>query len=584
MNERGVAISYGDIAVGAKEEFVAVAPDKEPFVKMEQFQVSNLDFNPYENPCELYAVLLDGGALPFPDNPDEKYMGLWSESISGEDGTFENPIVITLTSANQYESQGLTLHFDKYNNGRPNNLNIHWYRDVEGRTDDLGGMDFHPNSSMYFCRNHVSNYNRIVITFYDWNFPYSRLKLQTIDYGYGTVFYGKELRSVKLIQQLDPISSEISINTTDFTIDSKGDMVYSFQDRQPLSTYFNGKLLSTTFVKSSTRSSRFLWDVKSEDYIGLMEDVPYFGDVYVDKDAVELMEDIFYTAKVPYNIDDAFNGMTVSGHIPYTNCRYALMQVAFAIQAVVDTSNSDVVKVYSLDDDVKQTIPRGRIMEGQSFKDSDKVTCVDITTHSFVCQDESENVQKTELYVADESGYGDNILVLFSNPAYDLNITNGEILSFSANHAIINARDECKLTGTEYNHLTTTASKKIDIVRADMAEKIVQISDATLVTSKNIDNVLEKCYNWLIKTNRTTMRIIEGKNVKEVGGAYYGKAKYGEANYDEDSVEIVTYDQGINVGEVIKFETEYLGDVTERIIRQLFNLNGGIIVKDVDVV
>ena len=75
--------------------------------------------------------------------------------------------------------------------------------------------------------------------------------------------------------------------------------------------------------------------------------------------------------------------------------------------------------------------------------------------------------------------------------------------------------------------------------------------------------VLEKCYNWLIKTKTTNLKIVEGKHVA----------------YEGDNA-IVTYDQPVNVGEVIKSETEYLGEVTGRIIKQSFSLNGSIIVKE----
>ena len=67
-------------------------------------------------------------------------------------------------------------------------------------------IDFTPNSAFYFCRQFVEYYNKVVITFNSLNLPYNRLKLRSIDYGYGTYFYGDELRNVKLIQEIDPIS------------------------------------------------------------------------------------------------------------------------------------------------------------------------------------------------------------------------------------------------------------------------------------------------------------------------------------------------------------------------------------------
>ena len=388
--------------------------------------------------------------------------------------------------------------------------------------------------------------------------PQNRLKLRAIDYGYGVVFYGDELRNVKLIQEIDPISSQISINTADFTLDSRADTNYSFQTKQSLNVYFNGELKATTFVKKSTRKSKRLWNIQSEDYIGLMDGIPYYGGIYTNKNAVELLTDIFAVAKVPYSIDEVFADAKVTGYIPYTTCRDALMQVAFAIQAVVDTSDSDVVKVFLLKEDVEQTIPLNRIMQGQNFSDEETVTGVEVTAHSY-----KPIIETLEVYNSDESGTGENIFVKFSEPLHDLSITNGTIVLGETNYAVINANDNSVLIGQKYEHTTQTRRKNNPVVLANEIEKIIAVNNATLVSQYNVDNLLEKCYNWLIRTNSTNLKIVEGKHIQ-----------YGETS------NIITYDKRVNVGDYIYAETEYLGTVEGRITKQTFNLNGGIIIKD----
>lgn len=579
MMDRGVAIRYGDVAPEAKENFVPSSSNSE-FDTLSQLQQYNLIFPNYANPCELYQTVLDGTAAALPSVPEDANLGLWSNQISNDDGTFSTPIVLTLTSGGLYSSQGLTLTFDTYNNIYCNHLNIKWYRngeiikDANGKEQDI---DFNPNNAFYFCKNQVENYNRVVITFYSINMPKNRLKLQVVDYGYGKFFYGDELRNVKLIQEIDPISTQISINTADFTLDSKTDMEYSFQAKQPLSVYFNGELKATTFVKTSKRQSRFLWQIQSEDYIGIMDSIPYPGGIYTDKNAVELLTDIFTVAKVPFSIDDVFADATVAGYIPYTTCRDALMQVAFAIQAVVDTSDSDVVKVFALEEDVKQTVPLNRIMQGQNFDNEEAVTGVEVTYHSY-----SKNYrEEVEVYNEEQSGIGNNILVKFSEPLHSLEITNGTIVSAHTNYAIINADYYCVLTGLKYDHRTITKRKNIDLLAAGQLEKIVAVENATLVSKNNVDNVLDKCFDWLTRTNSTNLKIVEGKHVS--GGEYYkyGQTKYGTIKYGQKTPTVVKYDKRVNVGEKIEANTEYSGVVSGRIIKQSFGLNGGSIIKEV---
>ena len=576
MTNKCVAIRYGDVAPEAKENFYPKSSEK-AFNTLSQLQQYNLDFPNYANPCELYSVVLDGTATAFPSLPEQSNLGLWSEQISNDDGTFTEPIVLELESVGQYSSQGLTLTFDTYNGIFATRLGIKWLRITNEGITTLDEKEYNPDNAFYFCRNKVENYNKVVITFYSLNMPKNRLKLRVIDYGYGTFFYGDELRGVKLIQEIDPISSQISINTADFTIDSKSDMEFSFQVKQPLSVYFNGELKATSFVKSSKRKSKLLWDIQSEDYIGLMDGCQYYGGIYTNAKAVDILKDIFTVAKVPYSIDDDFANAKVTGYIPFTTCRDALMQVAFAIQAVVDTSNSDVVKVFALEEDVKQTIPLNRIMQGQNFADEETVTGVEVAVHSY-----KKITETIDVYDASESGIGQNIFVKFNEPLHDLSITNGTIVSRGTNYAIINANENCVLTGQKYEHTTQTKRKNNPVVLASDTEKIVSVDNATLVSQYNIDNILNKCYNWLIKTNATNLKIVEGKHIQYGEPYKYGTGlKYGTGiKYGGKYPNIITQDMPVNVGENIQAETEYLGTVGGRLIKQSFNLNGNIIVKE----
>ena len=581
MKNKGVAIRYGDVAPEAKENFSPKASESK-FETLSQLQKYNLNFANIANPCELYQTVLDGTATAFPSVPEQANLGLWSDQMSNDDGTFAEPIVLELESVGQYSSQGLTFTFDTYNGIYATRLKIQWLRIIDDVTTSIDEKEYYPDNAFYFCRNKVDNYNKVVITFYSINMPQNRLKLRVIDYGYGTFFYGEELRNVRLIQEIDPISSQISINTADFTIDSKTNMDYSFQAKQPLSVYFNGKLKATSFVKKSTRKSKKLWSVQSEDYIGVMDSIPFYGGMYNGKDAYDLFEEIFSVAKVPCNINEGLVGVLVYGHIPFTTCRDALMQVAFAVQNVVDTSNSDAVNVYELEEDAKQTIPLKRIMQGQNFDDEETVTGVEVAVHNY-----KPITDVVTAYDANESGVGQNIFVKFNEPLHDLSITNGSFVVDEngndmkhTNYAVINAEDGCVLNGQKYEHTTQTRRENNPLVLASEIEKVVSVMNATLVSQHNIDKVIKKCYNWLTRANVTNLKIIEGKHVEYVDDIRYGAQKYGTIKYGQKSTSIVTYDEPVNVGEKINAETEYLGVVSGTLIKQSFNLNGNIIIKE----
>lgn len=575
--EKGVAITYGDVAPEAKENFnIDVSENK--FDTIGNLQKYNMQLHNYANPCEMYQTVLDGTAEALPPNPITADIGLWSEQLSQSDGTFETPITVTLESAGQYSSQGFTFTFDKFNNIYPTRLTIQWFRVTNDGIEDLSGVqEFIPISATYFCRNQVENFNKVVIKFYALNIPLNRLKLEIIDYGYGTVFYGNELRNVKISQYVDPISSEIKISTCDFSLDSKSDIIYSFQSKQPLSVRFNGKHLATMFVKSSKRAAKFLWEINAEDYISILDSTIFVGGIYNNVMASDILETIFKTAKVSYYIADELYDYPLSGYIGYTTCREALMQVCFACMAAVNTSNTDVIEVKKLEDDVKQTIELHRIMQGQSFDNGDTVTKVELTSHTYSAISET-----LEVYKAEDSGTGENILVKFSEPLHDLQITNGEIISSGANFAYINANTNCILSGEKYEHTEHIEITTNEVVLASEKENVSSITSATLVSPSNVKEVIQHCFNWLTRVDKTNLKIIVGKKtVREVRSISWGEKPWGTFKWGEqEEIEKVVDQKDVNLGEVIEAQTEYLGNVTGRLTEQSFNLNGNIIIKE----
>lgn len=254
------------------------------------------------------------------------------------------------------------------------------------------------------------------------------------------------------------------------------------------------------------------------------------------------------------------------------------MQVCFASMAIVNTSNCNVVEIKNLENDVKQTIPLHRIKQGQNFDTVSTVTSVQITSHAYTPSD-----GEAEVYKAADSGVGQNILVTFSEPLHDLGIVGGEILESGVNYAIINAnRESCVLGGYKYDHATSIRTKKNPKVLATETENPISLANATLVTASNVDEVLAYCYDWMIKTDSVNMKIVEGKDVeRDTHTVRWGEKKYGKFEWGEWIVnETIEDQQPVNIGDMLTAKTEYMGDISGRLIQQSFNLNGNIIVKE----
>ncbi len=537
-----IKLIYNDIAVGSREAFEPTATGAEDFSHIDEIRRAGLTFPHFSTIGELNQTLLDGSMSIMPDDTTDEYIGLWSDTLSGADGNFTVPPTITMTATELYTSQGITITTaDAF----PAKVNIKWYRD-DTLLDDL---DFTPDSNMYFCEHRVDSYNRIIVTFVSLVLPYHRLKVQGLVHGRVREFDGHSLAETSIIQEVSPISAEISIDTFDFTLIGDSDINYVFQRKQSLEIYSNSELLGVFFVRSYTRTAERFYRVSAEDYIGLLDAVQFMGSIYTAKNAFELLTEIFALAKVPFEMDEPLKSENVTGWIPICTCREAVRQICFAIGAAVDTSLSDKVRIFVPSDDIVHHFPLNEIMQGQTLVDRDKrLTEVRLTIHGYAFGDKSKKA-----YDADKSGTGDGILVEFSNPMHDLSITSGTIVESDANYAIINASAGCVLTGIPYDHTTAVISMKNPIVNAGDPANVASVDKMTLISADNAAARLQSTYDYYVVQGTVNSSLVLARPKGNVVA---------------------------KPGDMVEIETPYAGTQTARLESARYRLHGGAIVAE----
>lgn len=565
IKENGITVKYGEIAPEAKENFNLSTDDKTDFTDLSQLKENKTVPN-WGNPCEYGSVLLDSMSAVMPRNPGTSFMGYWSDSVSGSDKAFPDGIVVTFQSSEKFSSSGISFTFDEYNDIFCSCLTIAWY--AEGSI--ITAEEFQPDKARYFCEKSVEAFDKLVIAFKTLNMPENRLKIHAVDFGFGNIyFYGDELKSVKIVQDINPISSEISVNTVDFTLKSKTGRVYDFTELQTIDVYFNGVLRQHGYISAAKRTGADTWNVTAQDYIGMLDGIPFMGGMYDNKNAVSLLSGILSQAKVPFEISEDFKSEVVSGYIPICSCREAVMQICFAIGAVCDTSNSASLKIFKLPDTVGAVIDLGHISQNPSFTDSAKVTEVQLTCHNYTRIGDT-----VEAYKATDKGSGEGIMTEFSEPLHTLSITDGKIVQSGVNYAVINAGPECVLTGRRYRDNKTVKSRRRTDIPSGIADNVKTISDATLISGRNADKILDLCFNYLTISRKANMKIYEKRHYIRYGSCYFGVPVYMQTEAEG----------AVSCGDIIEAETEYLGDITGRVISERYNLNGGIIVKECEVV
>lgn len=466
--------------------------------------------------------LMDGSFSFFPEVPEAYFWGLWSAVQSGESGAFTDPPVLDIQFSQAHSSSGLTLHFYAPTGDWASKLKIQWYGADGGL---LASALFTPDAVDFYCAKKVDRYRRIRLTFLETNRPGRYLKLAGLDYGVYLHFAGDEIVKAHVLEECDPLSAEISINTLGLTLYNKEgrfsilnpegyfdvlqhkQKLTVWEDVRPeaRSTSSTSYCMGTFYLSDWENSGDTLADFTAVDAVGLLDGAPYDGGVY-DTTAGALAADIL--DGYSYTLDAELAAERVQGYLATGTRREALQQLAFAVGAVVDCSRSDLIRISPA-----PARASGMIAYDRKFQDGSKVTlnplitAVAVTAHRYQAEDAASELYKDTL----EPG---TYQVTFSAPAVadSLTVTGATLAGRGVNR--------CTLTVTKAGEVCVTGRKYVDstiILRRAAAnlppnaqDNELTVTDATLVSPDRATAVANRVLDYYAQRYEQTFRMIAG--------------------------------------------------------------------------
>ena len=363
------SVLYKDIAPGAAEAAV----------------ISTEDVLGFCSP----ALLTEGSPVPPIATLEWGYWGLtgqhvslenqapafWSDKISRQDGTFEDPPVIDITFSEQFSSLGITLLFDTAAEEYCNLVHVDWYR----QDTLLASADFAPNTSTYYCQKKVIGYSRIVITLNSTWLPSRYAKLEQIIFGTYRPFGMSELREASVINEMNPIAMELPISSFNWTLKSWEDVEYMFQLKQPVEVRNNDSLIGVYYIDSSKRSAKSVYQITCSDALGVLDSDNFTGGIYQDYSAKQLLQDIVGDDfLLTFELEDK----VLAGVILPSTKREAIQQVLFAWGACASTDGITGIRFFSLPG-VPEIIGENRVFRGATAETAAIVTEVQVTAHTY---------------------------------------------------------------------------------------------------------------------------------------------------------------------------------------------------------
>lgn len=363
-------ILYKDVAPGAAADAVFSSAAAASFSDMAL--ADDYESVPFIT-GELNAVGLNGMFVPL----DTQKVPFWSSALSGADCVFDEPPVITVEFDSQYTSVGVTLIFSQSTGAYCRAVNVKWYQGDALKAE----QDFAPDGPIYFCQKSATSFNKVVITLKETSLPYHYAKLEQVLFGILRSFDMTEIRNAKITNQMNHISAEIPVSTLNWTLDSKRDVDYMFQLKQPMEVRNGRSLIGVYYIVESSRTAARLYSLRCQDALGVLDGSTFAGGMYWEKSAKELLSEIVggdftitYSADV---VDTALTGAI----LPITK-RAAIQQVLFAWGVCAATDGVDGIRVFYLGS-TPAVIDADHTYTGASVSTSAVVTQVRVTAHTY---------------------------------------------------------------------------------------------------------------------------------------------------------------------------------------------------------
>lgn len=404
----------------------------------------------------------------------------------------------------------------------------------------------------------------------------------------------QNIKDVKIIQEINRISSELPISTCTIAAKNIGELASSTTPGSTIKIYYNAALKMTAFVTEIKKSGQDEWTIEGEDYIGILEDVEWIGDEYFDDkkiNAKTLLNNIFAKAGVPAVYESGIftsSAKNVSGELGITTCRDAALQVCYAAGVMLDTSNSDVLKVRKQTNINAKgvTIVPERIYEaGISTEESTQINNVGIVIYSKRPNSGLDKSVIDSTYI-EGATFGQEVEHYFTTPyrnyvlwrvneaGEEASVPDSayEILESGLYHVKYKMNVNTELTYFLKANGLGDAPGTTKWYLPQPTSKSAVIDTSTLVVDNNVDAVLKRTYEALTSGGKVSCRIAYRKTKQQ-------RTKYGTVKYGQE-ITAAQGDVGFELGDVLELDIPRLGKIKRILTKQTFTLGPGILVKE----
>ena len=510
-------------------------------------------------------TLLDGSFTLPPASTDGSFqVGWWSNALSQSDKTYAVTQVLTFDFTVDHSSIGITVTFDKGTNEYAEDFTIEAY---DSGASLISSVSVTGNTeSKYVWEQNLADYRQIVVSITKWGNPFRRARVTEVDFGIVEEYNGDDLISMKVLEELNTTSAEVSANEMQFTVDNQ-DKRFNILNPTGIEQFLQRKQKITATIGVQKVSGAFenipmgvyyLTEWKSDagtltttftaqDILNLLEQSIWRKSDLTTKNLKDLAEEILDDAGIEdYDVDTALSSINVTDYIPIVSHRQALQNVAVAGEAVIysDRDGKLIIKQLSNTPSGKE-IDLDNVYIAPAIKLDKLYNIVDINVYDFIIGG-SETAYSGSV---DISGTQD-VIIEYKEPFTSVSavVTGGTLNSatYYTNSATLN------ITASGTVNITATGNK-VEIANAVYEQQQTGTPPEELALTLKVDDSL---------INSTTV----AQNVADWILAEADKRKLYNINWRQNPA--------YETGDIVVVEDEFGENLNTTITKQEFNFAG----------
>lgn len=511
-------VKYSNASSESDSDMSISSDDGQPFSDASGLSGGGFKDTPLAT-LEPNSWVLDGTRQLIKDPAD---IGWWSLDSSNDEGVFSThpKIRIDFGEMALVSAPGITFRFWPSLAEWCSEMYVTWYY---GEYDIIREESVYPDSSNWYLDAQVDNFNAIEIEFISTNIPNRFAKLQSLSIGQVHLFFQDEIVRVSLLNEVDPSACELSADELTVEIREKKSRYLNVRENDRIEFYQNDKLIASHYVQNFSREGENKYTFKCNSAIILL-DGTFYGGFYNETDLRSVLRELF--KEVPWSLDSAFTGETISGYLPVSTRREALQQIAFAIGARISTQGDGVIHISKISvDDFYPTsaFDKRSIFTGQSLKKEKPPSEIKILTYQYQQSEDAEEILLENVVV----NRGD--VIVFDEPHWGYSYeTVGEGLGIETypNHIKIwgevSSGAIVLLKGKKYTKVT----KENTWTPSDSTgnSKAIKVDKATLITDKNVGTAMARLRHYYSLPNLVSGTVVvsgqKSGDVVEIANPY----------------------------------------------------------------